>query len=80
VLKNPRGSARARPANDSDSDDAASGDDTEPEDDVDMPDATAPNTSDGEDLEEEAEDALGEYLKTKAFGEADIEVRTFFLD
>jgi hypothetical protein len=42
-----------------------------------MPDATAPNTSDGEDLEEEAEDVLGEYLKTKAFGEADIEVNPF---
>ncbi|KAJ7881866.1 hypothetical protein B0H13DRAFT_2344972 [Mycena leptocephala] len=57
-----------------DSDDADPGEATDLDDDVDMADVTAPNRSqDGEDFEEEAEDVLGEYLKTKAFGEADIQ-------
>ncbi|KAJ7615255.1 hypothetical protein DFH06DRAFT_125311 [Mycena polygramma] len=73
ALPHPRASARRRSGVESEDADAAQ--DTEPEDDVDMADATASNSSQHNDSGDDdgEEDPMTEYLKTKAFGEADLE-------
>ncbi|KAJ7236161.1 hypothetical protein C8J57DRAFT_1530264 [Mycena rebaudengoi] len=84
ALPNPRSTARSRSA-------PSDTEETEHEEDVHMSDANTTEdgatedgaTEDGEEADEaeEEEDPMTAYLKTKAFGEADLEVRTpfFFL-